>query len=296
MKYPRLEEIPTSRDWIDVFLGYNHNERIGSGEFYEMTNLTSDEYPVICPRKRRTQAITIQSGSTPDYKAIIGKDALCYIDGNEFYVNEYKVDNLTLNNNTPKKLISMGAYVIIMPDKVYVNTQNLTDFGPIEERFTYNPGGNASVVIKMCMLDGEELETQIEKLNEKMEIYNKIEIDGEVVFSIEKTNTNSGSKTLYCVIADMSKTIAIPWNASAQFSFPTPNGWTMFTTLGRTSSPDEILNLQLPTTQVINSAMNNAVTIPLTAPLRFERSLKVTYQGGETGTGYGVSVGYALDE
>ena len=39
MLYPRLTEMNTYREWLDVFLGYNHNLRIGEGEFYEMKNM-----------------------------------------------------------------------------------------------------------------------------------------------------------------------------------------------------------------------------------------------------------------
>ena len=52
MKYPTLTELYTSREMIDVFKGYNHNLRIGSGEFYDMTNLSSDNYPILSPRQK----------------------------------------------------------------------------------------------------------------------------------------------------------------------------------------------------------------------------------------------------
>jgi len=53
MRYPTLTELPTSREMIDVFKGYNHNLRIGGGEFYDMENLSSDNYPVLSPRSPR---------------------------------------------------------------------------------------------------------------------------------------------------------------------------------------------------------------------------------------------------
>ena len=53
MKLPILQELPTSREMIDVFGGYNHNLRIGEGEFYDMKNLTSSDYPVLSPRPQR---------------------------------------------------------------------------------------------------------------------------------------------------------------------------------------------------------------------------------------------------
>ena len=40
MKLPILQEMNASREWLDTFRGYNHNLKIGEGEFYEMTNLS----------------------------------------------------------------------------------------------------------------------------------------------------------------------------------------------------------------------------------------------------------------
>ena len=53
MLYPKMAEIPTSRDILDKFKGYNHNLRIGDGEFYDMKNLTGDYYSDLSPRKKR---------------------------------------------------------------------------------------------------------------------------------------------------------------------------------------------------------------------------------------------------
>ena len=54
IQYPHLKEQRSTRQVIDVFKGYNHNLRIGSGEFYEMENLTSDDYPVLSTRGKRS--------------------------------------------------------------------------------------------------------------------------------------------------------------------------------------------------------------------------------------------------
>ena len=53
MKYPSLKALPSSRQMTDTFLGYNHNLRIGSGEFFDMKNMTSDHYPILAPRGQR---------------------------------------------------------------------------------------------------------------------------------------------------------------------------------------------------------------------------------------------------
>ena len=63
MKLPLLNEIPATREMIEVFSGYNHNLRIGEGEFYDMKNLSSDDYPVLSPRRKRGSYATPEKPS-----------------------------------------------------------------------------------------------------------------------------------------------------------------------------------------------------------------------------------------
>ena len=146
MKYPKLKELNTYREMIDVFKGYNHNLRIGEGEFYDMTNLSSDNYPILSPRPKRGIY------ATPNKPlGMVAKDALCYVDGKEFVMNEYRIPlGLSTDDEKPKTLISMGAYVIIMPDKKYINTANLSDFGNIEVAVTTT----TNVTYELSKVDG----------------------------------------------------------------------------------------------------------------------------------------------
>lgn len=148
MRYPTLSELKTSREMLDVFKGYNHNLRIGNGEFYEMENLSSDHYPILSPRGKRGIY------ASPDIpQGIVDKDALCYIDGGDFVMNEYQRVPLGLTvDDKPKTLISMGTYVIILPDKKYVNTKDLGDHGPIEASVQTT----ATVTFTLCKVDGAE--------------------------------------------------------------------------------------------------------------------------------------------
>ena len=147
MNYPKLRELESSRQMVDTFKGYNHNLRIGEGEFFDMKNMTSNQYPVISPRGKRGM---YASPVSPN--GLITKDALCYVDGTEFVMNEYRVD-MGLNDE-PKQLISMGAYVIIMPDKKYINTQDLTDHGNIEAFYPGVEGQTVTASYEMCKIDG----------------------------------------------------------------------------------------------------------------------------------------------
>ena len=163
MKYPKLTELYTSREMIDVFKGYNHNLRIGEGEFYDMKNLCSDYYPILSPRPKRG---TYATPNTP--AGLVAKDALCYVDGRDFVINEYHIPmginvdyTYPIVKPIPKYLISMGAYVIIMPDKKYINTEDYSDYGNIEA--TIKTG---SVQFRLCKVDGVEYDNVVSQATE----------------------------------------------------------------------------------------------------------------------------------
>ena len=149
MNYPKLRVLQSSRQMVDTFKGYNHNLRISDGEFFDMKNMTSDSYPVLSPRKKRGVY-----ASPASLTGLIAKDALCYVDGTDFVINDYHID-MGLSDE-PKQLISMGAYVIILPDKKYINTANIGDHGNIEAEFTTQ--GAASFTL--CKLDASEYEVE----------------------------------------------------------------------------------------------------------------------------------------
>ena len=172
MRYPKLTELPTTREIVEVFKGYNHNLRIGDGEFYDMTNLSSDNFPVLSPRPQRGTFVPGEDASTPENPlGMIAKDSLCYVDDDTFYINGYPINDSNMKLYTEcnlcplkydctnykkdskrceKTLISMGAYVIIMPDKKYINTENHTDHGNIEATFETT----SEVTFEMCKVDG----------------------------------------------------------------------------------------------------------------------------------------------
>lgn len=148
MKYPTLAEITTTMQTTDVFGGYNHNLRINDSEFYNMKNLTSTYYPVLSPRGKRGEytAVTNPQG-------MIAKDTLCYVDNGAFYIGGKKVEELELTTDA-KNLVSIGAYVVIFPDKKWVNTAAGDDgyeYGDIDATFE---SGKAEVTFTLCKVDG----------------------------------------------------------------------------------------------------------------------------------------------
>ena len=162
MRYPTLKALNTSREMVDVFKGYNHNLRIGEGEFYDMTNLSSDNFPILSPRHKRGIYATPNKP-----QGMIAKDALCYVDGSDFVINGYPVSIGLSVDATPKTLISMGSYVIIMPDKKYINTianeeDGSFEYGNIEATVTTT----ATVNFELCKIDGTDYENVVTQASE----------------------------------------------------------------------------------------------------------------------------------
>ena len=148
MKYPTLPTNESSRHIVEYFRGYNHNLRITDGEFFDMKNMTSDYYPVLSPRGKR--GFYVKPASP---QGLIAKDDICYVDGTDFVMGETRI-NMGLSikeEDCPKRMVSMGAYVIIMPDKKYINTVDTTDYGDIEASFT----STTDVSFELSTINGE---------------------------------------------------------------------------------------------------------------------------------------------
>ena len=162
MQYPTLTEQATTRQMIDVFGGYNHNLRIGDGEFYDMKNLTSTHYPVLSPREARGLYASPNSA-----QGLIAKDTICYVDGEDFVMDGYRI-NMGLSTaveDCPKTLVSMGAYVIILPDKKWINTKDTTKSGEIEASVTTA----APVRFTLCRVDGADYSAEYTQNTEPAE-------------------------------------------------------------------------------------------------------------------------------
>ncbi len=154
MLFPKLNEIPTSRRVIDAFRGYNHNLRIGTGEFYDMGNMTGDFYPVLSPRAPRKNGVQTQG----TVQGMANLNGLCYVEDGILYYKgadgEYKESGLNLSAVGEKQIVPFGAYLVVMPDKKWANT--VTDeWGDCETFFVAKSAD--TVRILWCEEDGTPL-------------------------------------------------------------------------------------------------------------------------------------------
>lgn len=154
----RTPQIPTMQQetrMTSVFRGYNHREIIADGEMYDMKNLSDDLYPLLTVRPRRgITSWDVEDADPVLLTGIHGRDKLVHVRGTKVYYDLTEVTGVTvsdLSTDSPKKIVSMGAYVCIWPDKVYFNTVDPTDCGSMERKFSVT---GTSVSLMMCRGDG----------------------------------------------------------------------------------------------------------------------------------------------
>lgn len=160
MYFPQYSDTAKSRDMVTQFAGYNHNERAKENEFYDMKNMSSRYYPSLSTRKPRGIYNTLTNP-----QAVFDKDGLFWIDGGKLYKDGVPVSlSVSLSNAddmNPKRMAKMGAYLIIMPDKVWYNTNDGTS-GGMGAKFEFTGG----VSFTLCDQAGNTISWQPESFYE----------------------------------------------------------------------------------------------------------------------------------
>ena len=180
MRLPRLTNKRPAGDTTITFGGYNHTEGVGKGEFYDMQNLTSDCFPLLAPRKPRgtERELTKANG-------LFAREKLLWVDGTEVFYDGVCVGEAA---DSKKQFISMGARVLIFPDKLYYNVDN-GEFGTLENEFT--SGGVVTyeqTFLTETELDGEGqvyIKISANGINKGFEKYDGVTLSG---FKIEELN------------------------------------------------------------------------------------------------------------
>ena len=131
---------------ISSFLGLDRRARGELGSFREMENLTSDGYPTLTVRPRRGLAGQVESPG-----GIAAKDALIWVDGHTLYIGGVATE-LVLTEGS-KQLIGMGNWLIVWPDKKYINTGDLSQHGSLENRVQTQ----GQVTLSLCGAKGAAL-------------------------------------------------------------------------------------------------------------------------------------------
>lgn len=150
MQLPNMNEISRSEELTQSFPGLDRNLRGADGSMSDMKNLTSDHYPLLAAREKRTMLDVLVKPN-----GLLAKDKLVWVDNRNLYyggedLTDHLIDAGVHLTDSEKQLVSMGAYVIILPDKAYINTQNYDDCGKIEADWT----NGSQATVSLCMEDG----------------------------------------------------------------------------------------------------------------------------------------------
>lgn len=152
MKQPQLTALTQEQLITEAFAGYDHRLLIADGASFEMTNLTSDAYPMMSARQRRGNL-----GALTGVQGLLAKDSLAWIRDGILWYNAQTMQpymgGVTLTAGE-KTMLSMGAYICVFPDGWYFNTEDYTDNG-------YMSHGNSvdcaatPLKIRICTVEGE---------------------------------------------------------------------------------------------------------------------------------------------
>ena len=146
--FPALRGQLTEQEVVDSFGGYDHRARIRDGAWYETRNLTSDFAPMLASRVRRANTHLAAC-------ALLEKGALAYVSPEGTLYYDFLPTGVTGLAPGPKQLVSMGAYLLIFPDKVYFNTADSGDWGSMEAHLSASTLG-----YEMCRYDGTDVEAR----------------------------------------------------------------------------------------------------------------------------------------
>lgn len=140
--YPCVRAQLTEQELIDCFGGYDHRLRVPDGAWYDTKNLSTDHAPLLSTRKKR-----VDTGLRA--AALLGKEAPAWVGENGTLYYNYLPTPVTGLSAGEKQLVGMGAYIVVFPDKVYLNTEDQSDHGSLEAH--YSP---RRASCELCRFDG----------------------------------------------------------------------------------------------------------------------------------------------
>ena len=151
MLYPIIQEVDKYREMTSAFGGYNHRLSCSDGQFYDMENMTSEYFPLLSPRQNRGIVKTFQNP-----QGILDKETLLWIDNGRLYLDgeEKELSGVTISPEGEKTIAKMGAFVVIMPDKIWYNADS-GECGYMEQKQLITKGN--TIAFSLCEANGTSI-------------------------------------------------------------------------------------------------------------------------------------------
>ncbi len=187
MYNPAVYEMGKTQEMVSSFGGFDCNPVIPDNCFKDECNMGGGEYPLLAPRNKRAY-FNIKGDRL---HGLFSKSKLVYINNGVLYYGGEAVEGLLFPDiEQERQFVSIGARLLIFPDKLYVNTADLTEFGSLEERFCTEEGTN--VTCSLSKGDGDLYEGYVISSAEPEEMKNgDLWLDTSVVPNVLKQYTES---------------------------------------------------------------------------------------------------------
>ena len=151
MIFPKLSPPKLSYNTVSSFGGIDRTAINSDNCFFNTKNTTSDHFPLLSPRDKKTTLFSTDSIPLQLYTS----NGITYIlDNNLYYNGVIQFDGIKTNEK--KQIVSMGNNIIIFPDNYYFNTLNLDENGiSTDKGFLFNKHSTSSDPITLipCLLD-----------------------------------------------------------------------------------------------------------------------------------------------
>lgn len=156
MYNPNIYEQGKIQELISSFGGFDCNPVIPDNCFKDENNMGGEEFPLLSPRNKRAY-FNVQGERL---HGLFSKSKIMYINNGLIYYGGEAVEGLHFPDiEGERQFVSMGARVLIFPDKVYLNTADLSDYGSLEAEFVTDEGTN--VTCSLSKGDGDLYENYV---------------------------------------------------------------------------------------------------------------------------------------
>lgn len=147
MYKPFLSETDKRSDVISTFGGLVNKTIIPENCFLHQHNMSLRRFPALSPRVKRAYF----DGARGYFYGLFSKEKLCYIRDGYLYIGGEKIQEPYFGFSSDERtFVSMGSRLVIFPDKVYINTNDYSDFGYLEAEFV-----SSGAECRLCNGNGE---------------------------------------------------------------------------------------------------------------------------------------------
>lgn len=175
---------------ISTFGGINETIAAGTGEFADMKNISTRNYPALSSRCERGPV----KAEYPGIKAFLIKNGKPFyiMDGMAYYDDDAVI---SVSDEEPKLVVGMGAYIVVFPDKFMYNTADGT-VSTLEASYKQT----STVTLEPLSYGSAYTKINAEGIGNKFSTYDNVTMAGCTLTDYNATKIISDAGTDYIVV------------------------------------------------------------------------------------------------